>query len=97
MLGFDRNKLIGKRFNSFTPADENDIFNSFINDIFNSSVKHSCELTIVNKDKAAVQGSIRRFRVRRCTGTRKNMPGCFNRFDRIQENRKFVKRVQRGT
>ena len=51
MLGFDRNKLIGKRFNSFTLADENDIFNSFINDIFNSSVKHSCELTIVNKVK----------------------------------------------
>ncbi|HCY75149.1 MAG TPA: hypothetical protein DHV28_04455 [Ignavibacteriales bacterium] len=51
MLGLDRNKLIGKRFNSFTPADQNDIFNSFISDIFNSSVKHSCELTIVNKVK----------------------------------------------
>ncbi len=51
MFGFDRNKLIGKRFNSFTPAEQNDIFNSFISDIFNSSVKHSCELIIVNKVK----------------------------------------------
>lgn len=51
MLGVDRNKLIGRRFNSFTPPDENDIFNSFINDIFNSVTKHTCELTIVNKGK----------------------------------------------
>lgn len=55
MFGFDRNKLIGKRFNSFTPADENDIFNSFINKIFNSPEKHSCELTIVNKVKQQFQ------------------------------------------
>lgn len=51
MLGVDRNKLIGKRFNSFTPSDESNIFNSFISDIFNSVTKRSCELTIVNKPK----------------------------------------------
>jgi PAS domain S-box-containing protein len=51
MLGITRNKLIGKRFNYFTPADENDIFNSFISDIFRFPLKHSCELTIVNKVK----------------------------------------------
>lgn len=55
MLGVDRNKLIGKRFNSFTPADDNEIFNSFISKIFNSSEKHSCELTIVNKVKKEFQ------------------------------------------
>ena len=55
MFGVDRNKLIGKRFNTFTPADENDIFNSFINQIFNSSEKHACEITIVNKVKQKFQ------------------------------------------
>ena len=51
MLGVDRNKLIGKRFNTFIPMDERNIFNSFISVVFNSAEKHSCELSIINKDK----------------------------------------------
>ena len=51
MFGVDRNKLIDKRFNAFTPSDDNDIFNSFIKAVFASSEKHSCELSIINKEK----------------------------------------------
>ena len=51
MLGMDRNKLVGKRFNTFIPAGERDIFNLFINTVFNSDVKNSCELNVMNKDK----------------------------------------------
>ena len=51
MFGVDRNKLIDKRFNAFTPSDDNDIFNSFIETVFASSEKHSCELSIINKEK----------------------------------------------
>ena len=51
MLGIDRNKLVGKRFNTFIPPGERDIFNLFINTVFNSDVKNSCELNVMNKDK----------------------------------------------
>jgi PAS domain S-box-containing protein len=51
MFGVDRNKLIGKRFDTFIPIDERDVFNSFIKAVFNSSTKHSCEFSMINKDK----------------------------------------------
>jgi len=51
MFGVDRNKLIGKHFDTFISIDERDIYNSFINTVFNSIEKHSCELRILNKDK----------------------------------------------
>ena len=51
MFGIDRSKLIGKRFITYIPLNEKDIFNSFIKTVFNSSVKHSCELKVMNKDK----------------------------------------------
>ena len=50
MFGVDRNKLIEKRFITFIPMDERNIFNSFISAIFNSGEKHSCQLSILNKD-----------------------------------------------
>jgi PAS domain S-box-containing protein len=51
MLGIDRNKLVGKRFITFIPPGERDVFNLFINTVFNSDVKNSCELNVMNKDK----------------------------------------------
>ena len=53
MLGIDRNKLVGKRFIIFIPLDERDAFNKFINSVFSSDVKNSCELKVMNKDKGA--------------------------------------------
>lgn len=55
MFGVDRNKLIEKRFVTFIPIDERHIFNSFINAIFNSVEKHSCQLSIINKDNHQFQ------------------------------------------
>jgi PAS domain S-box-containing protein len=54
MFGIDRNKLVGKRFITFIPLDERDAFNKFINSVFSSDVKNSCELKVMNKDKRAV-------------------------------------------
>jgi signal transduction histidine kinase len=51
MIGVDRSKLIGKSLLTYIPLDERDIFNSFIKTIFNSPLKHSCELKVINKDK----------------------------------------------
>lgn len=51
LFGIDRNKLIGKQFITFVPVDDRDVFNSFLKTIFSLSVKHSCELKIINKDK----------------------------------------------
>ena len=51
MFGIDRNKLVGKRFITFIPLVERDVFNLFINNIFSSHVKNSCELNVMNKDK----------------------------------------------
>ena len=51
MLGIDRNKLVGKRFITFIPLEERSVFNVFIDTVFNSDVKTSCELKIMNKDK----------------------------------------------
>jgi PAS domain S-box-containing protein len=51
LLGIDRSKLIGKKFITYIPPEGKEIFNSFIKDVFNSLVKHSCELKVMNKDK----------------------------------------------
>jgi PAS domain S-box-containing protein len=51
MFGIDRNKLMGKHFMMFVPLAERDIFNSFVKTVFNSPVKQSCELKVMNKDK----------------------------------------------
>ncbi|OGU34223.1 MAG: hypothetical protein A2068_08820 [Ignavibacteria bacterium GWB2_35_6b] len=53
MLEIDRSKLIGKRFDSFIPLDDKDVFISFIKTVFASSVKSSCEIKIINKNKHA--------------------------------------------
>jgi PAS domain S-box-containing protein len=51
MLGIERKKLIDKRFITFISLDERDVFNGFIESVFKSTVKHSCELKVMNKDK----------------------------------------------
>lgn len=51
MIGIDRKKLIGKNFINYVSFDERDIFQSFLQTVFNSSVKHSRELIVTGKDK----------------------------------------------
>jgi len=51
MFGIDRSKLIGKSFITYIPQDSKDIFNSFIKTVFNTPVKNSCELKVMNKDQ----------------------------------------------
>ena len=75
MFGIDRNKLIGKHFITFILSDERDVFHSFIKTVFNSSVKHSCELNVMNKNKQFVPCSTGRFNDRRLTGFGAEMPG----------------------
>ena len=53
LFGIDRNKLVGKRFITFVPLNERDAFNMFINNVFSSDIKNSCELKVMNKDKRA--------------------------------------------
>ncbi len=55
MLGVDRNKLIDRSFTIYIPQDDKDIFNTFLNTVFNSLIKHSCEIKIVNKEKHVYQ------------------------------------------
>jgi PAS domain S-box-containing protein len=50
MLGLDRSKLIGKKFIAYVTQEYRDIYNSFIKNVFNSLVKHSCEINLFNKD-----------------------------------------------
>ena len=51
MFGIDRGKLIGRSFITFIMPDEKDIFNSFSKTVFSSSLKQSCELRLITKDK----------------------------------------------
>jgi PAS domain S-box-containing protein len=51
MLGIDRSKLVGKRVSPYIPLDDKDVFNAFIKTVFNFSVKQSCKLRVINKDK----------------------------------------------
>lgn len=61
MFGIDRNKLIGKKFISFISLDNRDTFIPFLKNVFNSRIKHSCELKLVNKDKRIFQVSLEGF------------------------------------
>jgi PAS domain S-box-containing protein len=51
MFKIDRNKLVGKRFISFVSLNDRDVFNLFMHTVFNSHVKSSCELKVMNEDK----------------------------------------------
>jgi PAS domain S-box-containing protein len=51
MLGIERNKLIGNDIITYILPDERGIFHSFIKTVFNSSVKQSIEITVINKYK----------------------------------------------
>lgn len=51
MLGFERNKLIGNDIIIYISPDDRGNFHSFIKTVFNSSVKQSIELTVINKYK----------------------------------------------
>lgn len=51
MLGHDRKKLIDRKLIAHIAMEERDVFQIFLNAIFNTSVKQSCELKIINKEK----------------------------------------------
>ncbi len=51
MFAVDRNKIIGKHFRDFVQPDLRNIFNSFSETVLNSTLKHSCELKLISKDK----------------------------------------------
>ena len=51
MFAIERKKLIGKHFITFISLDEREIFNAFIKSVFTSSIKCTCELKLMNKDK----------------------------------------------
>jgi PAS domain S-box-containing protein len=51
MLGYDRNKLMGKRLITFTLPAERDVFKLFLHTVFSSHIKSSCELKVIDKDK----------------------------------------------
>ncbi len=55
MLGIERKRLINKLFSTYIQQEDRDIFNSFIKNIYNSPVKHTCELQIRNKNKQIFQ------------------------------------------
>lgn len=52
MFGIARGKLIGKRFQSYITLYEKDIFDVFIQTLFTTHEKQTCELNITNKDKS---------------------------------------------
>jgi PAS domain S-box-containing protein len=51
MFGADRKKIIGNLFIAYIVLEDRGIFNAFIKDVFNVSVKHSCEIKVINKAK----------------------------------------------
>jgi PAS domain S-box-containing protein len=51
MMGIERNKLIGNDIITYISSDDRGIFHSFIKTVFNSSVKQSIELTVIDKYK----------------------------------------------
>ncbi|GEM_PF-3479499 len=51
VLGFDRNKLMGKHFIAYIPIAERDVYKSFMSIVFKSPESQSCELNVMNKDK----------------------------------------------
>lgn len=55
MFGTERKKIIGRNFISYIPLDERDIFNSFLINVFENSVKQSCQTKVTNKEKRLFQ------------------------------------------
>jgi len=51
MFEIDRNKLIDKSFSNYISQDEKPIFNSFIAAVFDSHIKQTCEIKVMNKNK----------------------------------------------
>jgi len=54
IFGIDRRKLIGKHFITNIPLTERNIFTSFLKTVFASPVKHSCKVTVMNKEKRII-------------------------------------------
>jgi PAS domain S-box-containing protein len=51
MFGYDRKNFVGRNLIYHIVLEERDVFHIFLNSIFDSSIKQSCELTVINKEK----------------------------------------------
>ncbi|MFH0736236.1 MAG: PAS domain-containing protein [bacterium] len=58
MLGLERRKIIGKSFKSFILQSERERFNFFMDSVFDSTIKKSCELKLNLKDGNIFQVSL---------------------------------------
>lgn len=56
MLGKERSKLRNGQFGFFVSDDTKNIFNLFIEKIFTSKVRESCEVNLLSKDKSVFYG-----------------------------------------
>ena len=54
MLGVERKKLIGRRFNTYIPSGDKNVFTTFLKDVFESAEKQSCKVNMMNVDKSAL-------------------------------------------
>jgi PAS domain S-box-containing protein len=55
MFGYDRKKFVGRNFKTHLVLEERDVFHIFLNSIFDSSIKQSCEVRVTNKAKREFQ------------------------------------------
>jgi len=51
LLGLERTRLIGKRFGAFVAKSDTSAFNAFLQRVFATEVKQTCELNLVRKNK----------------------------------------------
>jgi len=58
MLGKELSKLKGSRFGFFVSDDKKSVFNTFLDKIFSTRVKDSCEITLLNKTDLPVYVTI---------------------------------------
>ena len=58
MLGKERAKLMKKRFDIFLSQETLSVFNLFVQKVFTSKTKQSCEVIIVNEGNCALAGQV---------------------------------------
>lgn len=53
LLGITRASLVGRRLDDFISTDKHTAFNAFLNQVFTSNGKETCELTFLDTDKTS--------------------------------------------
>lgn len=49
LIGIEREKLVNSKFGFFVSSDTKNIFNKFLDNVFNNKIKESCNITLINK------------------------------------------------